>query len=456
MSLLSPQKIILGIVVATLGYSLACAQEEEKTDNLSAVELEKLDALRLSYDLKCEDVRQKQWAEPMEKLRAGYKARMKQLVDKFSKAEDLTKALAARNAAKTDPTAETIDSKVPAVAELQEIFIDALRRIQKQRDEDLAALAKSHIAKLSAIKGKLTQAQRFDSALDLEKEIQKIMPDAQVQPKPPSNQHSKLIEWSNPDSDFEWDVVDGKVTITLYSKGEGKVVIPKRIKDFPVTCIGDNSFKGCTSLKSVTIPEGVISIGREAFQGCGSLKSVIIPESVTSIGHSAFSSCVSLQSITIPKNVSSIENYAFSGCKSLTSISLPDSITRIRQGVLSGCHKLRTITIPNSIITIEESAFNQCHSLNSVTIPESVTSIGSSAFKWCRSLKKITIPASVTHIWGWAFYDCPGLTAVTFLGDAPKIEDNLFEYSTPNIYRKEQARGWAKNFGGRPVKLIRE
>ena len=80
------------------------------------------------------------------------------------------------------------------------------------------------------------------------------------------------------------------------------------------------SFKGCTSLTSITIPESVIVIGNEAFYGCSSLTSITIPDSATSIGSSAFYGCSSLTSITIPDGVTSIGYGAFEGSKSLTSV----------------------------------------------------------------------------------------------------------------------------------------
>ena len=83
------------------------------------------------------------------------------------------------------------------------------------------------------------------------------------------------------------------------------------------TSIGYSAFSNCTSLTSITIPEGVTDIGDMAFFNCTSLKSIKIPESVTSIGHSSFRSCSSLTNINIPEGVTSIGNSAFSFCNSL-------------------------------------------------------------------------------------------------------------------------------------------
>ena len=92
---------------------------------------------------------------------------------------------------------------------------------------------------------------------------------------------------------------------------------------YSVTSIGDEAFRRCSSLTSVTIPNSVTSIGRYAFEGCSSLTSVTIPNSVTSIGIYAFNGCSSLTSVTIPNSVTSIEHDAFTGCSSLTAIYVP-------------------------------------------------------------------------------------------------------------------------------------
>ena len=98
----------------------------------------------------------------------------------------------------------------------------------------------------------------------------------------------------------------------------GNVVIPETVtyesKTYSVTSIRNQTFRECSSLTSVTIPDGVTSIGTSAFHSCSSLASVTIPNSVTSIGNSAFSGCSSLTSITIPDGVTSIGKYTFYNC----------------------------------------------------------------------------------------------------------------------------------------------
>ena len=66
-----------------------------------------------------------------------------------------------------------------------------------------------------------------------------------------------------------------------------------------MTDIEDEAFKGCTNLKSITIPDNVTDIGDYAFSDCTSLESIKIPNSVTDIGCEAFSDCTSLNSVTI-------------------------------------------------------------------------------------------------------------------------------------------------------------
>ena len=62
-------------------------------------------------------------------------------------------------------------------------------------------------------------------------------------------------------------------------------------------------FKGCTSLKTVTIGEGATEITAQAFQNCTSLTTISLPNTLTTILDGAFENCSSLESITIPESV---------------------------------------------------------------------------------------------------------------------------------------------------------
>ena len=220
------------------------------------------------------------------------------------------------------------------------------------------------------------------------------------------------------------------------------VIIPNS-----VTSIGEAAFYKCSSLTSVNIPNSITSIGGGTFYGCSSLTSITIPESVTSIGVHAFSDCSSLTSITIPNSVTSIGDYAFDGCsslpvednlryadtylvaavdKKLSTYSIKEGTKWIARGAFYNCSSLTSITIPNSVTSIGSYAFYDCSSLTSITIPDSVTSIGDDTFRYCLSLTSITIPNSVTSIGDWAFHVCSSLTSITIPNGVTRIGDVAF------------------------------
>ena len=117
-----------------------------------------------------------------------------------------------------------------------------------------------------------------------------------------------------------------------------------------VKCIQDYVFVGCTSLKSITIPDSVENIGDYVFYNCTSLESIIIPDSVKSIGDNVFDSCTSLESITIPDSVKSIGNSAFWNCTSLKSITIPDSVKCIGKWIFYYCMSLNEIIFKGKTI----------------------------------------------------------------------------------------------------------
>ena len=249
--------------------------------------------------------------------------------------------------------------------------------------------------------------------------------------------------------DWGYTVSYGAATINRYYGSATNVTIPNTIGGYPVIMIGDFAFSGCTSMTSVTIPNGVTTIGERAFSDCLLLTSISFPKSVTRISEQAFiyTSLTSINvdpdnsyyksidgvlytkdgktlvscptkktSVTIPNGVREIGNWAFILCEMLTSVTIPDSVTVIGENAFGECFALPSVKIPNSVTYIGDGAFSECASLTSVTIPDSITTIGRNAFGLCYSLESVTIPVGVTEIGYGAFLGCPSLTTVYYGG----------------------------------------
>ena len=261
---------------------------------------------------------------------------------------------------------------------------------------------------------------------------------------------------------FGYDANPVNAGAKLYLNGEllTKLVIPNGVTNF------ETAFMGCTSITSVTIPEGVTKICYSAFENCSNLISVTIPSSVNSIDYYAFAGCniakvyisdiynwceiefgsnplsmganlylngALVTELVIPEGIERLGS-AFTKCLSIKRLVIPGSVKSIGDNAFAGCLKLSDVTIGNGVNSVGKCAFEDCDSLTRVTISDSVTSVGNSAFAFCSnltdvymgngvetigtraffgcgSLKSITIPKSVVYIGTWAF-DATSITDV--------------------------------------------
>ena len=195
----------------------------------------------------------------------------------------------------------------------------------------------------------------------------------------------------------------------------GDVVIPKTVGDFTVTSIGNNAFRDCDNLTSISFPEGLETIGEWAFAECDGLTTVAIPSSVTQIGsydYDAFVGCSKLSAINVEgnnQNYSSVDGvlynknqtkiFSYPAGKSGTTYEIPASVTEVGWSSFSGCDKLESVTIPDGVNNLGGNAFNNCSNLKSVNIPENIE-IQDETFAGCENLT-LTVPETVT------FYEGP-------------------------------------------------
>ncbi|MBQ4569142.1 MAG: leucine-rich repeat protein [Ruminococcus sp.] len=225
---------------------------------------------------------------------------------------------------------------------------------------------------------------------------------------------------------LEYEITDGKVTITDYTGSATELEIPSTIEGCPVTVIGDAAFEYCQELESITIPESVTDIGSRAFYNCAELKDLYVPQNVTNIGALAFAACGLLENIVVDESntvydsrnncnaiIETATNTLLTGCAYTV---IPSTVTSIGEGAFHSCGIIEEIIIPDGVTSIGKEAFMCCVALKNVTIANSVTSIGESAFVACWSLECITLPKGLTNIDGYAFSGCKALKDVYYGG----------------------------------------
>ena len=221
-----------------------------------------------------------------------------------------------------------------------------------------------------------------------------------------------------------------------------------------IRTIGDRAFAGCTLLREVNLAEGLTTIKglgnyqHGAFNGCSKLTSIVIPSTVQTIGDNAFRACSQLSSLTIlpsddyqldiggsafygtalsgdlfiPAKVKNINGCAFyeTPISSVTIEAGPLLVTLSNQ-VFKGCANLTSAVIPGNVATIGDEDFRDCTMLREVTLSEGLKTIAGSdgnthgAFNGCSKLTEITIPSTVETIGPCAFFGCSQLASLTIL-----------------------------------------
>ena len=147
---------------------------------------------------------------------------------------------------------------------------------------------------------------------------------------------------------------DGRA-LTLEAGDEGSEYVNYPVYGYVYFNIG--VFYNCTSLTSVSLPEGTDVLGAGAFYGCTSLKSLVLPSTVTEIGKRAFGGCTALESVTLNEGLKKIGDSAFVDCEALKSITLPSTLTEMGEFVFEKCTSITELTLPASLTKVGAGLF---------------------------------------------------------------------------------------------------
>ena len=160
-----------------------------------------------------------------------------------------------------------------------------------------------------------------------------------------------------------------------------RVKVHSSIKKIPM-----ETFKECSQLTNVDLPEGLEEIGEGAFWGCRSLCAIVIPPAVRKIPEEAFARCTEMSNVELPEGLEEIGEWAFCECTSLHAIVIPPAVRKIPEEAFASCTELMNVELPEGLEEIGERAFFECTSLNAIMIPRSVKAINMMAFNNCSQL----------------------------------------------------------------------
>ncbi|MCH5238063.1 MAG: leucine-rich repeat domain-containing protein [Muribaculaceae bacterium] len=278
------------------------------------------------------------------------------------------------------------------------------------------------------------------------------------------------VSVSNPQDDFDFSISEGEASVVSVIGKKGEMTIPSEVvineKSYPVSSIGEDTFKDNETLKILHIPSSIKRIGAYAFQNTD-LQEVYI-ESLESwceiyfgfyytSGNiyeyfESYSTPFSPQTalfvngqlvkgaLSIPSGIERIPDYAFKNLSGITSLLVPGSVKSIGKDTFYNCADLLTVYIEEGVENIE-SAFTGCGSLTEVTLPSSLSrapKLGDFP------LKKLNIPS----IDKWLEWKGSG-PVVGILGNGYILYADgnpILEVSIPGSF--DSVRDWAFNGSG--------
>ena len=189
------------------------------------------------------------------------------------------------------------------------------------------------------------------------------------------------------------------------------------------TKIHKNTFKGCSNLKYIKLPNNISAIDDCAFQNCSSLIDVEMGTNVTFIGLSAFQNDTSLISVDRfsdddPSHAfDMVGNYAFAntGLKNI-NLTLNSSTINTFWGdnCFEKCINLTDVHILSASYLSKEM-FKDCTSLKNVEFKNDIMGyMYPRVFENCTSLKDIKLPSKALYIAEEIFKNCTNLLTVGF------------------------------------------
>lgn len=247
---------------------------------------------------------------------------------------------------------------------------------------------------------------------------------------------------------------DGTVDLTKYNGTDETVTVPAEIDGYSVKELSF-TFQGNTTVKSVTISEGIISLN-STFYSCSNMENVILPESLKKIYSNSFYLCTSLKELKLGENIDYINYDFFDSINLETFIVDEDNPTYYSDGVLlfdkektkviaAPIHDLKKYLIPNTVKKIDSYGLANTE-LGSDTLPDSIESIGYNGLYGAGPEDaSLVLPTSLKSIGNYAFgvskfksikfgVNVEEIGLELFQGCHQYLKEIIIDEDNPNLY----------------------
>ena len=210
-----------------------------------------------------------------------------------------------------------------------------------------------------------------------------------------------------------------------------KLILPNN-----VIRISTYAFYDCSELEEITHSDRITEIGDHAFAKCSKLKEFQLPK-LEKLEVGTFRNCSSLISLEIPEGITYLPQLFADGCSSLKSVKLPNTLTKIMLYAFNGCSSLERIDLPETLESIMSNAFAGCTSLKYFKLPEGITNLGGYIISLCMGVEELHLPKIPLIMTNFTFANCQVKHLYAYEERPHKINQYFFDninYSTCTLH----------------------